>query len=397
MTIELKAKIQEKVAALTQQLINYRRHLHQHPELSFKEYETAAFVKNILSEAGITHQACLATGVVAIIPGKNPDKQCIALRGDMDALPIEEKNEVAYKSKNDGVMHACGHDVHTTCLLGAALVLNEMRDDFEGSIKLIFQPGEEVSPGGANLMIQEGVLNNPKVDGIIGLHVFPEFPVGILGFRAGEYMASSDEIYITVNGKGGHAALPHKCIDPILIASAIVLNLQQVVSRRTNALLPTVLSFGKIQGGHTNNVIPDTVVLEGTLRTFDEQWRSEALQLIEKISSDTAAAYGGTVDFQHPPGYPSLYNDIAFTNKICEGLKEFWGANKVLELDRRLTAEDFSFYTHHTKGCFFRLGTNTNNLTNNIPVHNSLFDIDERAINIGVTSVVYGALVGLSN
>lgn len=393
--LDIQKRISAKVATLTHQLIAYRRHLHQYPELSFQEYKTSAYVQNILKEQGIPFTILVNTGIVALIEGKSPTSCCIALRADMDALPITEKNNHDFISKNEGRMHACGHDVHTTCLLGAMLVLQELKDEFEGTIKLIFQPGEEVSPGGANLMIQEGVLENPKVDGIIGLHVFPELPSGYLGFRAGEYMASSDELFITIKGKGGHAALPHKCVDPVTIAANVIMSLQQLVARKANALTPTVLSFGKIQGGHTNNVIPDEVVLEGTLRTFDEVWRKEALELIEKICRNTAESYGGAAVFNHPEGYPSVHNDVAFTQYLENAAKTCLGADKIVALDRRMTAEDFSFYTQKTKGCFFRLGTNKNNEAFTTPVHNAQFDIDESAIDVGVTAMVNLALHAL--
>lgn len=396
--LQLKGQINDRVAALAPQLIAYRRHIHQHPELSFKEYETSAFIQNVLRDAGIPFQVMVETGVVALIKGNktNSDK-CIALRADMDALPIQERNEVSYASQNNGVMHACGHDVHTACLLGAALVLNDMTNEFSGTVKLIFQPGEEVSPGGANLMVQAGVLQNPEVNAIVGLHVFPEMPVGYLGFKSGEYMASSDELYITVKGRGGHAALPHKCVDPITIAADIIMSLQQIVSRKANALTPTVLSFGKIQGGHTNNVIPDEVVLEGTLRTFDEVWRKEALSLIEKICQDIAGAYGGSAEFNHPPGYPSVFNNVALTERVTNLAKAYWGSDRVESLDRRMTAEDFSFYSHQTSGCFFRLGTNTNNEENITHVHNAGFNVDENAIAIGSETMIAISLEYLNN
>lgn len=378
-------------------LIAIRRHLHQHPELSFQEYQTAAYVQERLDQNGIEYQPGVAgTGIVALIKGKNPDKRCIALRADMDALPITEQNEVPYKSQNEGVMHACGHDVHTTCLLGAAMILNNLKDRFEGTVKLIFQPGEEQSPGGASLMIQDHVLEHPKVDGIIGLHVYPELEAGKLGFKPGEYMASTDEIHISIKGKGGHAALPHKTIDPIVIAANVIMTLQQVVSRKNNALTPTVLSFGKIAGGHTNNVIPDEVKLEGTLRTFDEQWREEAKTLISTIVMHTAQSMGGDAHITFPPGYPTLFNDVAFTNYLRQEAATLLGADNITTLDRRMTAEDFSFYTHQTKGCFFRLGTNMNNDTFTQPVHNSGFDINEEALVTGAQTMAYLGIKALA-
>ncbi len=384
------SEIMQQALLLKDTLRAHRWYLHQHPELSFKEFHTSQYIQQQLTALGIPFTRGYAgTGIVAIIEGVNPTRKCIALRADMDALPIQEMNDVAYRSINEGVMHACGHDVHTTCLLGAASLLQANRTAFEGTFKLIFQPGEEQSPGGASILISEGVLENPKVDGIIGMHVYPEMPVGHIGFRAGEYMASTDELRLRVIGKGGHAAMPHKCVDPIMIAATILVNLQQVVSRKANALLPTVLSFGKIQGGDANNVIPDEVQLEGTLRTFDEAWRKEALALIQEISHNIATSFGGDVVWDIPPGYPSLHNNPSLTHLLQQGATKLLGSQNVHNLDRRMTAEDFSFYTHHTKGCFFRLGTNTNNTSHNIPVHNAHFDVDEESLVIGAQTMAY--------
>jgi amidohydrolase len=386
--------IDNAIAGIEVELIKIRRHLHQHPELSFQEYETNAYITHVLDEWGIPYTNHVAgTGIVVILQGVEATKsKCIALRADIDALPITELNDIAYVSQNRGIMHACGHDVHTTVLLGAIKILNTYKNQWKGTIKCIFQPGEEQSPGGASLMIKDGVLKNPQVDAIVGLHVFPELPVGHLGFRAGEYMASTDELHLKVIGKGGHAALPHKCVDPIVIAANIIMALQQVVSRKSNALTPAVLSFGKIAGGHANNVIPNEVVLEGTLRTFDENFRKEALELIELISKNTAQAFGGDVEFTTPPGYPSLYNDIVLTEKLKLEAQEIFGKDQIHELDRRMTAEDFSFYTHHTKGCFFRLGTNSLDNKYGTPVHNAHFNVEEKAIGVGVKAMTLFAL-----
>ncbi len=377
-------QIKQLADNITEQLLSFRHQLHAHPELSFQEYETAKFVATQLDKWHIPYQSGIAgTGMVAFIEGINPTKSCIALRADMDALPIQEENEKPYKSQNPGVMHACGHDVHTTCLLGAAYILKQIQSEFEGTVKLIFQPGEEKSPGGASLMIQEGVLENPKPEAIIGLHVFPEMPVGIVGFRAGQYMASADEIYITIKGKGGHAALPHLTVDPIAISAQVITALQQIVSRKAKALSPSVLSFGKISGGHATNVIPDEVKLAGTLRTFDEAWRHEAKQWIVKIATQIAEANGATAIVEIPPGYPSLYNHPELTYQVQDFATNYLGKDKAKEIEMRMTAEDFSFYSLQTKACFFRLGTNQNNQQFLAPVHTPTFDIDEQALTIG--------------
>lgn len=364
--------------------IKIREHIHANPELSFQEFNTAKFIAAKLSEWGIEHQTGLAgTGIVAILYGQNPTSRVIALRGDMDALPIEEKNETPYVSKNKGVMHACGHDVHSTCLLGTAQILQELKDHWQGTIKLIFQPGEEKHPGGASLLIKEGVLQNPAPQAIFALHVYPHLPFGKVGFRAGQYMASADEVYIKVKGKGGHAALPHQTIDPIIIAANLLVGLQQIISRNNNPLNPSVLSFGKIQGGNVGNVIPSEVNIEGTLRCMDETWRMKAHELIKKYSHEICAAYGATAEVEIPMGYPFLYNHPETTQQAKQIAIQTLGAEQVVELDRRMAAEDFSFYTHHIPGCFFRLGTSHEGQFE-FPVHNDRFDIYQQAIGIGV-------------
>jgi hippurate hydrolase len=378
-------KIKQKAEQYFPEIQAIRHHIHAHPELSFEEHKTAEYISAQLTAWGIQHQTGVAgTGIVGIVEGKNPDKRCIALRADMDALPILEANDVPYCSQNEGVMHACGHDVHSTCLLGAARILHELRHEWEGTIKLIFQPGEEKHPGGASLMIKAGALENPKPETILALHVYPHLPSGTAGFRGGQYMASADEIYITIEGKGGHAALPHQTIDPIAIAAQVIVSLQQIVSRKCNPLTPCVLTFGKIAGGFTTNVIPDKVEILGTLRTMDEKWRYEAHKWIKQITEETCAAYGAKVTVEIPIGYPSLYNNEALTAQAESWAKDYLGAAQVHELDMRMAAEDFSFYTLHIPGCFFRIGTNRNNEQYTVPVHNAHFNIDEESLKTGV-------------
>ncbi len=378
-------KIREKAEKYFPEVQAIRHHIHANPELSFQEHNTASFISGKLKEWGIQHQTGVAgTGIVALIEGKQPEARCIALRADMDALPITEANEVPYKSKNNGIMHACGHDVHSSCLLGTARVLHELRHEFEGSIKLIFQPGEEKHPGGASLLIKEGVLQNPKPEAIFALHVYPHLPSGTAGFRAGQYMASADEIYITIEGRGGHAALPHQTIDPIAIAAQVITGLQQVISRKSNPLIPSVLTFGKISGGFATNVIPDKVEILGTLRTMDEKWRYEAHQWIRDVIEQTCNAYGAKATVEIPKGYPSLFNDPHLTLQAETWARQYLGAPQVHTLDMRMAAEDFSFYTLEVPGCFFRIGTNKNNEQFTAPVHNAHFNIDEDALKTGV-------------
>lgn len=389
-------QVRDKAAAYFPEVQAIRHHLHAHPELSFQEYNTCVFVSDQLTAWGIKNERGIAgTGVVVLIEGRNPGKRCIALRADMDALPIQEANDTPYRSKNDGVMHACGHDVHTSCLLGAARILHDTRNDWEGCVKLIFQPGEEKNPGGASVMIKEGVLENPKPEAIFALHVYPQLPSGTVGYRAGQYMASADEIYITIEGKGGHAALPHQTVDPISIAALVITGLQQVVSRKSNPLTPSVLTFGKIQGGFATNVIPDKVELLGTFRTMNEQWRYEAHKWIKDFTEQTCAAFGANAVVEIPPGYPSVYNDPALTVQMEAWARQYVGDENVHELDMRMAGEDFSFYTHHLPGCFFRIGTSKEGKQFTAPVHNAHFDIDEEAMKTGIGMMAWCAINSL--
>lgn len=375
--------IKQLASESADQIISYRRHLHANPELSFEETKTSAFVADILKRMGMDPEPMAGTGLVAYIKGVNPEKKTIALRADMDALPIQELNQVPYKSTNPGVMHACGHDVHTASLLGAAGILNRLTSSFEGTIKLIFQPGEEKIPGGASLMIKEGVLDNPKVDHIIGQHVMPLIDVGKVGFRPGMYMASADEIYLTVKGKGGHGAMPDQNVDPVLIASHIVVALQQVVSRNANPKIPTVLSFGKVIANGATNIIPDQVSLEGTFRTLDEEWRAKAKDLITRIAKGTAEAMGGSCELKIMHGFPYLENDPAVTSRAKSHAEEYLGKENVLDLDLWMAAEDFAFYSQKVGACFYRLGVRNESKGITSSVHTPTFDIDEDALKVG--------------
>lgn len=383
--MDLKSAVQNAASQALPDIINVRRHLHAHPELSFKEYETSKFVAEQLRDIGIPFQdGIVETGLVGLIEGRNPESKVIALRADMDALPILEANNVDYKSQNEGIMHACGHDVHTSSLLGTARILNSIKDSFDGTVKLIFQPGEERLPGGASLMIKEGVLENPAPGSIIGQHVFPELEAGKVGFRSGMYMASADEIYVTVTGKGGHAALPHKFVDPVLIASQMIVALQQLVSREIPPHIPSVLSFGRIIGEGSTNVIPNEVKLEGTFRIMNEEWRKIAHDKMRNLAHHIAAASGGTVDFDIQVGYPFLVNDEVTTNRAKAAAEQFLGAENVVELGLRMTAEDFAYFTQHAPSCFYRLGVanHAKGITSNL--HTPTFNIDESALETGM-------------
>ena len=389
----LKEKIKELAIRYKSQIIDFRKHLHTHPELSFKEFETCAFVEKQLRSFGI-HQIekKAGTGLVALIEGKNPAIKVIALRADMDALPIKEANDVPYKSQNEGVMHACGHDVHTSSLLGAARILNEIRNEFEGTIKLFFQPGEEIIPGGASLMIKDKALENPAPSAIIGQHVMPLIPAGTVGFRKGMYMASADELYLTVKGKGGHGAMPETLVDPILITSHIIVALQQIVSRNANPKTPSVLSFGKVIANGATNIIPNEVKVEGTFRTLDEEWRTKANKQMVKLAEGIAEAMGGSVEFEVRRGYPFLQNAPELTDRALKAAKDYLGAENVVDLDIWMAAEDFAYYTQMIDGCFYRLGTRNEEKGFTSGVHTPTFDIDEDALEIGAGLMAWLAI-----
>lgn len=391
--MELKQRVQQLAASISGEVIGYRRHIHANPELSFEEYNTCKYISDLLTSFGVKHNVGIAgTGVVALIEGKNPTSKVIALRADMDALPIEEKNNVLYKSTNIGVMHACGHDVHTSSLLGTAKILSQITDQFEGTVKLIFQPGEEKFPGGASLMIKEGVLQNPAPVNILGQHVMALIPAGKVGFREGMYMASADEIYITVNGKGGHAAMPDKNVDPILIASHIIVALQQVISRNCDPRIPAVLSFGKIVGMGATNVIPDEVKIEGTFRTLNEEWRAEAKKRIKKMAEGIAESMGATCDVDIKDGYPFLRNEPALAKRMKAAAVDFLGEENVLDIDLWMAAEDFAYYSQEIDACFYRLGIRNEEKGIISGVHTPTFDIDETALQTGTGLMAWLAL-----
>jgi len=387
---ELIQKIAEKNF---NEVLSMRRHLHMNPELSFHEFETAKFVASKLKEMNISFQDNVAgTGLVGIIRGKNDNGKVVALRADMDALPIHEANQVDYKSTKDGVMHACGHDAHTASLLGAAAILNELKDQFDGTIKLLFQPGEEKLPGGASLMIKEGALENPKPNSVIGQHVMPLIPSGKVGFRSGIYMASTDELYLKVIGKGGHGAMPHLNIDPVLITSHLIVALQQIVSRVANPTMPSVLSFGKLIANGATNVIPNEVIIEGTFRTLNEEWRAEAHQHMLDMAHQLVQSMGGRLEFEIRKGYPALINDEALTAKAKMSAIEYLGSENVLDLDIWMAAEDFSFYSQVAPSCFYRLGTRNESRGIISSVHTPTFDIEEESLKIGAGLMTYLAL-----
>ena len=374
--------IKDRAAALAPELLAIRHHLHANPELSFQETQTAAFVTQQLRDMGLAPYAVAGTGVVALIEGQ-PGGPVVALRADMDALPIQELSDVPYKSRNAGVMHACGHDVHTTCLLGAAKILTEQRAHFKGTVKLLFQPGEELLPGGASLMIKDGVLENPRPAEVLGQHVFPRLPVGQIGLRPGRYMASTDELYLKIKGKGGHGAMPELNLDPVLVAAHLIVAAQQIVSRRANPKMPSVLSFGKVIANGATNVIPDEVHIEGTFRTLDEAWRDEAHQHLRQLCEGLAASMGAVCELEIRRGYPCLDNNPAVTARVRAAAEAYLGAENVIELDQWLAAEDFAYFSQAAPACFYRLGTRAADGRFAASVHTPSFDVDEQALSLG--------------
>lgn len=374
------------------EVISFRRHLHQHPELSFQEFKTAEYVCSILDKYNIPYtKGIVKTGIIAIIEGKNPNKKTILLRADLDALPIEEQNNVEYKSQNVGVMHACGHDVHTASVLGTAIILNQLKHEFEGTVKIMFQPGEEVLPGGSSLMIKEGVLQNPKVDVAIAQHVFPSMEVGKVGFKEGMYMASTDELHITITGKGGHAAMAGDYQNPLVVAAHVITEIEKQfpftidaegVARNTTNNIPTVIAFGKIEGKGATNVIPESVYLAGTFRTMDEVWRKEVKNKITEIIQEVSFKYNTKATINIVDGYPFLTNDALTTQHCRQAAIEYLGKENVEDLPLRMTAEDFAYITQQVPSCFYRLGTGNTSKGITSGVHTSTFDIDEKALEI---------------
>lgn len=394
--MDLLEKIKSLSVQYSESVVEYRRHMHAHPELSYQEFETAKYVASQLRSFGIVPTEMATTGLVADIKGKNPEKRTVALRADMDALPIIEANNVPYKSKNQGVMHACGHDVHTSSLLGTARILNELKDRFEGTVRLIFQPGEEKNPGGASYMIRDGALKNPQPSGIIGQHVFPLLPTGKIGFKEGMYMASADEIYLKVIGKGGHGAAPDLAIDPIVIASHIIIALQQIISRNASPKQPTVLTFGNITGFGATNIIPNEVNIAGTFRAMNEEWRESGLQKIKKMAESIAEGMGGRCEVHISRGYPYLENNPQLTRRIRQAAEAYVGKENVVDIDITLGAEDFAYYSQVIPAAFYRLGTRNDAKGITSYVHTPTFDIDEDALKIGPGLMAWMALTELS-
>ena len=395
MNHELKEVITTKVSAIYEKIKGYREHLHQNPELSYQEFNTMEYVAAKLKEIGIPYEKGVAgTGIVGIIrSSKHSENQaCIGLRADLDALPIQEQNTAAYKSKVDGVMHACGHDVHTSILLGAAEILFELREDLEHPVKLIFQPGEEKNPGGASLLIEAGVLENPKVKEMYALHVFPELEVGKLGMRSGLYMASSDELHLEIIGVGGHGAMPEKCINPILIGSEFIIEAQNIIHKSCPKEVPCVISFGHFEALGATNVIPERAEIKGTFRTMNEEWREKAAILLMDLANNLENKYKGNVNLIISKGYPFLKNNEDLTEKLKTKFKSFFGPENIEGLALRMTSEDFSFYSQTIPVCFFRLGVGNKEKGIIYSVHHPKFDVDSACLKTGMLAMIQAVL-----
>ena len=391
MKYKLDSCIRDKIETIFPRIVSYREYLHQHPELSFQEFKTMEFVAEKLTQLGIPFQKEVAgTGIVAIIKASHhiENQNCIGLRADLDALPIQEENDVAYKSLNNGIMHACGHDVHTSVLLGAAEILNEIKDELAQPVKLIFQPGEETNPGGASLMIEAGVLENPKIDRMYGLHVFPELEAGNLGMRPGIYMASGDEIHVSIHGVGGHAAIPEKCVNPLMIGASFVIEAKELLTKICPEGVPHVLTFGRFEALGSTNVVPSTCEIKGTFRTMNEEWRARAKEKLFELAKKISADYNGQINLTISKGYPFLKNDENLTNQLYQSFEDNFGKEKIHALPIRMTAEDFAFYSQKIPVVFFRLGVANNEKGINFGVHHPKFDIDQNAIKIGIHAMV---------
>ena len=387
--------IQKLAQDIAQDAVDVRRHLHQYPELSFKEFKTADYIVSRLEKVGLPWQRLSeGTGILSQIHGsaQNGPKKTIALRADMDALPIQEENDVEYRSKNPGVMHACGHDAHCAILISAAVILKELASYFSGTVQLIFQPAEERCPGGAKGMIAQGALDGVEL--ILGEHINPALPVGTVGFRPGTMMASADEIYLHVHGKGGHAAVPHALVDPVLITSHIIVALQQIVSRQSMPTTPSVLSFGRVEAPGAMNVIPDSVHVSGTFRTLNEEWRAKALESISKMASAIAEGMGGSCDVEIIRGYPALINDEPLTLRTQEAAAEYLGKERVVDLPLAMWSEDFAYYNQKIPGCFYNIGVGNEERGWTSNVHTPTLMLDERALEIGSGLMAWLAICG---
>lgn len=384
------SRIKDIATKLSPRLIEIRRHLHSHPELSGQEHHTAAFVAGVLSSNGVhVREGVGKTGVIGEVQGTPSDRPCLAIRTDMDALPIQERTGLEYASKAAGIMHACGHDVHTTVGLGTAMVLSQLAEELPGKVRFLFQPAEEVAQG-ASWMVQDKAMDN--VSAILSLHVFPSIPAGKVGIRYGALTAAADELDIIIVGESGHGARPHEAIDAIWIAAQVITTLQQAISRTQNPLRPVVLSIGQISGGRAPNVIADSVKLRGTVRSLHPETRANLPLWIEKIVGNVCASYGAQYEVNYRPGTPGVQNDLALSQLLQTAAEEAWGSDRVQVLtEPSLGAEDFSLYLEHAPGSMFRLGVGYEDRAINYPLHHPQFEVNESAIVTGVVTLAYSA------
>jgi amidohydrolase len=389
------SQIKDLAETLAPRLIEIRRHIHAHPELSGQEYQTAAYVAGVLSSCGIQVQEAVGkTGVVGNLQGNGSDRHILAIRTDMDALPIQERTSLDFASRKPGIMHACGHDMHTTVGLGVAMVLSQLAEHLPGNVRFLFQPAEEIAQG-ASWMVRDGVMRD--VNAIFGIHVFPSIPARSVGIRYGALTAAADDLEIFIQGESGHGARPHEAIDAIWIASQIVTTLQQAICRTQNPLRPIVLTIGQISGGRAPNVIADQVRMAGTVRSLHPETHANLPQWVEKIVANICQAYGAKYEVNYRRGVPSVQNDLVLTQILEKSSREAWGNERVQILtEPSLGAEDFSLYLEHAPGSMFRLGVGYPERVN-YPLHHPEFEIDESAITTGVVTLAYAAFRYLSN
>ena len=391
-------KIRSEVDEIMPGMVADRRHLHENPELGFQEFKTAEFVKQRLEQLGVEdiRTGIAVTGVTGLITGTGEGPQRnVLVRADMDALPIHEENDVDYKSKNEGVMHACGHDAHTSILLGLARLLSDRKDQFSGTVKLCFQPAEELPPGGAQAMIKEGVMNEPPIEAVFGLHMANQVPVGKIQVGAGPVMAAADGYTITIHGKGGHGAYPHGCIDPVVIGAQIVVALQTTVSRNTDPMDAAVVSNCVFQSGDAFNVIPDTAVLKGTVRTFKDETRDLMEKRITELATTIAEGMGGKATVDYARGYPATVNDEAMTELAREAAIAAVGEENVIAKDPAMGAEDMSYFQLEAPGSYFFVGSKNEEKGLVWGHHHPKFDIDEESMANGLTAMAMNVLTYL--
>ncbi|MEJ5244872.1 MAG: M20 family metallopeptidase [Bacteroidota bacterium] len=382
-------EIRNQVEEIYQQVVDFRRKIHQNPELSNKEFATTDFIISILKENNIEYKRITETGAVGIIGNGN---NCIALRADIDALPIKEETGLPFASQNPGIMHACGHDFHTAILLGSAIILKKFEEHLDGTIKLIFQPSEELIPGGALKMIKAGVLDNPRPKYVFGQHIYPELNTGEIAVSAGPVMAAADELYWNLYGKGSHAAQPHMGNDPLIVAAHLIIHLQAMLNKNKNPFSPAVLSVTSVIGGKATNIFPEFASMQGTLRTFDESLRSKLHKLIENNSRQIASLFDVKCDVEVRKGFPALINNSELVDKFKDIANQALGVNNVHSFEPKMWAEDFAYFAREIPSVFWFLGVKQSVDSEVVPLHNSKLNPDEQAMKTGMLAMVNAAI-----